>query len=464
MPCLKDWEKKFVIYEINVLLAEMGFFSKLKKKKIKFNTNLITDNQQCRIENFNETEKNLVDLQYDITKNIDKLIKQHEKKSNDKEYESILNTKQELPFNKIIELRDQETKKPEMPLFPTELNSESFYGELNKNKELFEVEIPNNVTSNNNQYFDISFDNLSLDENKKPQRFFMDIGKIKFWNKSSNQNQSESKKVQGQFNDFNKTEVGLERTKRDIEEQERTLEYAKKMENKMKNELKEKNEQKKKEEKLRKLEYKKKIKEDRLRQLQAEKAKKQIEKEERKLKREKLKEEKFKEKEMRKLELIKQNEEKIKKREIERLEKLKLKEIKRLQEEKERAEKQKEILLKEKQKDEELRLKKLEQEKIEKQKEILLKEKQRAEELKAKKLEQEINGEIKSEEPPEMGKFIQKETGTKNEKHYLDDDVEKLLPIIDQLLEKLPDEVVDEFAQSDNFALYEKVINKYKRK
>ena len=95
---------------------------------------------------------------------------------------------------------------------------------------------------------------------------------------------------------------------------------------------------------------------------------------------------------------------------------------------------------------------------------MLLRERQKEEELKAKGLEKEIQGEIKSDEPPEMGKFIQKETVTKNENPYLDADVEKLLPIIDQLLEKLPDDVVDEFAQSDNFALYEKVVNKYKRK
>jgi len=45
-----------------------------------------------------------------------------------------------------------------------------------------------------------------------------------------------------------------------------------------------------------------------------------------------------------------------------------------------------------------------------------------------------------------------------------DEDVEKLIPIIDSLLEKLPDEVIDEFAKSEDFTLYEKVISKYKNK
>ena len=46
----------------------------------------------------------------------------------------------------------------------------------------------------------------------------------------------------------------------------------------------------------------------------------------------------------------------------------------------------------------------------------------------------------------------------------IDEDVKKLLPIIDSLLEKLPDEIVNEFANSKDFGLYEKVIEKYKVK
>ena len=474
MPCLKDWKKKIVIYEINVLLAEMGFFSKLKKKKIKFQSKFVTNSQQSRIENFNTTE-NIVDLSFDIGKDIDKLLEKHEKRSQNKLSESILKTRQEIPFNEVIEIRNPEIKRPEIPNFTTDLNTMDFYGELDKSRELFEVEIPNNIIpkGENKQYYNPDFNNYAIGDNKKPQRSFMDLGRIKFWNKSSNQNQVEPKKENGQFNNFTKTKIGLEKTKRDIEQQERVLDYAKKLENQMKDELKKKDEQKKKEEKLRRLEHKKKIKEDKLRKLQADKAKKQIEKEEKRLEREKLKEERLKEKELKKLELKRLNEEKLKNREIERLEKQKIKEIKRLEEDKKKAEKQKEILLKEKQ--EELKRNKLEKETQGEikpqeppemgqfiQKEAILKEKQ--EELKRNKLEKETQGEIKPQEPPEMGQFIQKETATKNEKPYLDDDVEKLLPIIDQLLEKLPDDVVDEFAQSDNFALYEKVINKYKRK
>jgi len=65
------------------------------------------------------------------------------------------------------------------------------------------------------------------------------------------------------------------------------------------------------------------------------------------------------------------------------------------------------------------------------------------------------------EEPPALDEFIKEEK--RYEKSFLDD-VEKLLPILDELLEKLPDEVVDEFVQSEDFVLYEKVVSKFKRK
>jgi len=44
----------------------------------------------------------------------------------------------------------------------------------------------------------------------------------------------------------------------------------------------------------------------------------------------------------------------------------------------------------------------------------------------------------------------------------LDEDTKKLLKILDDLLEKLPEEVVDKFARSDDYLLYEKVLENYK--
>ena len=46
----------------------------------------------------------------------------------------------------------------------------------------------------------------------------------------------------------------------------------------------------------------------------------------------------------------------------------------------------------------------------------------------------------------------------------LDEEIKQFLKIADDLLGKLPDDVIDEFAQSKDFEIYERVINKYKDK
>lgn len=51
----------------------------------------------------------------------------------------------------------------------------------------------------------------------------------------------------------------------------------------------------------------------------------------------------------------------------------------------------------------------------------------------------------------------------KEEDFVLDEEVSNAITIIDELLEQLPDKVIDEFVQSDDFALYEKVVKKYKK-
>jgi predicted nucleic acid-binding Zn-ribbon protein len=52
-----------------------------------------------------------------------------------------------------------------------------------------------------------------------------------------------------------------------------------------------------------------------------------------------------------------------------------------------------------------------------------------------------------------------KEDGTE---FNVDEETRKILKILDDLLENLPDEVVDEFAKSNDYLLYEKVLEKYK--
>ena len=59
---------------------------------------------------------------------------------------------------------------------------------------------------------------------------------------------------------------------------------------------------------------------------------------------------------------------------------------------------------------------------------------------------------------------VHEEIKEKSEPTLLDEDIKKLLVITDDLLGKLPEEVIDEFSKSDDFKLYSKVYSKYKIK
>ena len=69
---------------------------------------------------------------------------------------------------------------------------------------------------------------------------------------------------------------------------------------------------------------------------------------------------------------------------------------------------------------------------------------------------------IDKQKTPEPSSIINQEK-PKEPATKFDQDVERLLPILDSLLEKLPEEVISEFAESDDFDLYEKVMKKYKK-
>ena len=50
-----------------------------------------------------------------------------------------------------------------------------------------------------------------------------------------------------------------------------------------------------------------------------------------------------------------------------------------------------------------------------------------------------------------------------NESEFsVDEETRNILQILDELLEKLPEQIVDKFARSDDYLLYERVLEKYK--
>jgi predicted RNA-binding Zn-ribbon protein involved in translation (DUF1610 family) len=48
------------------------------------------------------------------------------------------------------------------------------------------------------------------------------------------------------------------------------------------------------------------------------------------------------------------------------------------------------------------------------------------------------------------------------EAREMDEDIKRLLKVLDQLLGQLPEEVIDKFAKSDDFAVYERVLDRFK--
>ena len=149
-----------------------------------------------------------------------------------------------------------------------------------------------------------------------------------------------------------------------------------------------------------------------------------------------------------------------------------------------KAEKQNEIKTKEEEEQKREKIKRLELE--QKAKEVLKKEGELARKLRVKEREKKaeekealkeerlrMKSELKKLKKDKKKRRDKKEVSSKpragkkqatEENPVLDEDIIEFLRIADDLLEKLPGEVIDEFAQSKDFELYEKVMNKYKIK
>jgi hypothetical protein len=93
------------------------------------------------------------------------------------------------------------------------------------------------------------------------------------------------------------------------------------------------------------------------------------------------------------------------------------------------------------------RRKRSEEKKRRKEQKLALKKKQKLQLLKQKENHKKQKSNKKSHAPPSMD---------------LDEDLKKVLRMTDSLLEELPDEVINQFVNSEDFILYERVLNKYK--
>jgi len=181
----------------------------------------------------------------------------------------------------------------------------------------------------------------------------------------------------------------------------------------------------------------------------------------------------------------KQQQEEEQKRELEeklRKQREKEEQQKRELEEKEKKqlEKEQEKLAKQESKKVKIEDKKPQEEKKEQKKEVIepspevvtkkqLKEQQRLERVAARKAKIEERLKIKKEKKllKEQQKHLAFAKGDKKGKYAaasteLDSDVKKILQITDALLGELPEEVINRFMQTDDFELYEHILNKYK--
>lgn len=81
---------------------------------------------------------------------------------------------------------------------------------------------------------------------------------------------------------------------------------------------------------------------------------------------------------------------------------------------------------------------------------------------KKKTLKNKLKNKIKKQNTNKQQKNNQNHKKEKDEKTpTLDEEVKEVLKITDNLLEQLPDDIIEDFAQTEEFQLYEKVFQKY---
>ena len=445
MPKLDGMKKQ---ENLNVLLAEMGFFTNIKAKKIKFNPRPRSNPEHVEWvklpepitqEKTKKVTPEFIDLHLDITAKIDEIIKNHEQENS----QTKLNNFDKPEF---IEVRKPWTRSPTAPQFRTDMSLDDFTNNLQTVDDLFEVKIPETNLEATTQMsteeikteitkelkFD-EFENMTVI--KKIDSFdemLSGLGRIKV-RKNPNQTKSTPQKTQHKKNGVTVAKTDLDKTKAELERKKHELEEMERIAKEKEEEFKKKQEEKKKQEKLRQQKQKEIEKQRKLKEKLEKKHQIELEKEKKRKQKELLKEQKIQEK-------LKLAEEKKRQKELE---------IKKKQQEKEELLKQKQLEKQKKIKEEPKKPKNP----IKKPTPGIFAKKKKE---KPKQTE-EIKTETKPEEVPEA---IKEETNQPS----LDEEVGEALRIIDDLLEKLPEDTIDEFVQSDDFAVYEKVVSKYKRK
>ena len=413
MPNLKKYkETKLVKPKLNVFLA-VGVFDPFTRKKKKNNSK--QPKEEKKIEGY---ERKPTDFHSDMEKKVDALIANMGKETKPEEQGSISQKKLEDDSKDIAETREHFRKKPETPHFKTEIKPENDFDSFNIKDELFEIKSPSKIQS----------ESKIVKSSEEPKK---DILNSKTANNEHTNDKNLLDQTSGEhdvapkhsiisFTHHIKIRSKEEREKlKDAKEKSKSHDTTPLSEN---------------------LKFKVEKKETGTDNV--------FTKTERELEETKIENERK--------ELVEHNSNKLRK--------LELKKAKKEARDKEK----------------ELEIKRLEGGKKRK---LELKKARRMEKIKGKNLvdsnqqntpideilEQEWkkdkeHNEKNNIQTPEVDTLIVGKKEMEKEDFILDEDIKKILLMTDNLLGNLPEEVIDEFVKSKDFALYEKVINKYKIK
>ncbi|MHA1868828.1 MAG: hypothetical protein ACTSXD_12365 [Candidatus Heimdallarchaeaceae archaeon] len=451
MPDKYEFNNKLGEIELGLFLTNnLWLLESLKNKRVRFNPRPFKKPTRTSIKKVGEEKDNLVDFHLEIVKKIDEIIEKNQRETVDIDNVVSSEKKPDSLLKSIVEIREPWVRKTEISQFTPELR---FKGDTNRlegfEDELFEVENPmvlgcfENVETplvkKENKTHNIFEEK---DENLQ-HKTIMSLGRIKIRRnnvKKTGKNRGTSvkkdkKHVTGDNgNGLSTVKKELEKTKMELEKKKKELEEMKRKARLKEEELKKKKEERKKREKLRKLELKKLAREEKIKNREAKKKAREKEKMRRKLEREK------------KLE--------AKKRELEEMKRkarLKEEELKKKKEEQRKKGKLRKLELKKLGMGEKIR-KKMEKGKVEKE---TFEKKEKLVGLFNKK---------RKDKTVETASTVKDKSGEskKVEDFNWDEEVREALVIIDRLLEKLPDNAIDEFVQSKDFEVYERVVSKYK--
>lgn len=344
------------------------------------------------------------------------------------------------------------------------------WGEKDKNEPNKKVEIIETKEYNDNKNKKLSIFNF------KPSRKSDDKTQVYYKNKILKQDDrgfknknleytSLSINIDKKIKDLKEREVELKRKKKEIIEQEKDKEKLKKIKSKInrsesKNVIeknlkkfeKEEREKKRREEKLNRLKIKKSALEKRQRDREARRAIKEAEKELKKKAREEKLLKRIEEKKAKKNSIEK---EKVEKKSVEKPTKSEM------------ENKGKKVAEKASKKASKNQLNKKKYSKDSKKKSLFdFYRKEKKKEHKKK-----LHFDVKKKNEIDKNQILYRDINNiisapveKSEPSLIDEDVKKLLVITDNLLGELPEEVIDKFANSDDFKLYSKVLQKYKIK